>query len=109
MSVVYVVQESPNRDLGAAAKFGDLKLLLPAGDIVLSPGPTIRRLREGLRSFSNHDYLLLMGDPVAIGLATSIAAEFNLGRVRFLKWSRRGAVYFPIEADLQLRPAEVCV
>lgn len=108
MPVVYVVQESPNRDLGAASKFGELRLLLPPGDVVLSPGPTIRRLRDGLRSFSNEDFLLLMGDPVAIGLATSVAAEYNLGKIRFLKWSKRGGTYFPIEADLKLRPAEAC-
>jgi hypothetical protein len=107
MSRVFVVQEVLNRDLGAAARFGDMKLLLPAGDVVLSPGPTIRRLRESLRGFCDDDFLLLIGDPVAIGLATAVAADMNCGRVKFLKWSKKASTYYPIEADLTLRPREV--
>lgn len=104
MPTVYVTQEVVNRDLGAAARYGDMKLLLPPGDVVLSPAPTIRRLREKLRAFGDDDFLLLMGDPVAIGLATAVAAEVNQGRVQFLKWSKSAATYYPIVVDLQLRP-----
>lgn len=100
MSTVYVVQEVPNRDLGPATTFGRLELLLPPGDIVLSPGPTVRRLQDKLESFGDNDYLLLMGDPVAIGLATAVASNINRGKVQFLKWSRRTGTYYPVTASL---------
>ena len=64
---MFVVQEVPGRNILGARSYGDLKVLLPSNtNIVLSPGPTIRRLREGLKKFDNEDYLLLMGDPAVI-------------------------------------------
>ena len=55
---VFVVQEVPGRNILGARSYGDLRVLLPSNtNIVLSPGPTIRRLREGLKEFNNQDYL----------------------------------------------------
>ena len=42
---VFVVQEVPGRNILSAEKFGDLELLLPEGSqLVLSTGPTVKRL-----------------------------------------------------------------
>ena len=42
-------------------KFGDLELLLPEGSqLVLSTGPTVRRLNYKLRNLNDDDYLLLI-------------------------------------------------
>ena len=46
------------------------------------------------------DYLLLIGDPAAIGVACSIAAYFNRGRFNILKWDRQEGIYYPVEIDL---------
>jgi len=102
--MVYVVQEVPGRNITSASKHGELVALLPAGDIVLSPQPTVRRLRTALRDFNDDDFLLLMGDPVAIGLATAIAAEINVGKVAFLKWDRQEQLYYIVRADVHMRP-----
>ena len=46
---VYVVQEVPNRNVLPAQKFGELILMLPPGDVVLSAAPTVSRLKKKLK------------------------------------------------------------
>ena len=101
MPTVYVVQEMPNHDLAPAMKFGEMKVLLPQyTQIAFSTAPTIRSLRIKLRNFTDADYVLLAGDPVAIGLACSVAAFFNNGRYTALKWDRRERMYIPVKIDV---------
>jgi hypothetical protein len=100
MNNVYVVQEVPNRNLMPAQKFGELVLLLPPGNIVLSPAPTVRRLIKGLKDYNDSDYLLAMGDPIAIGLASAIASDFNNGKVNFLKWDRQERLYYKVKCNI---------
>jgi len=97
---VFVVQEMPNHDIASATRFGMLKVLLPANtQIAFSTVPTVRTLRRKLMKFSDQDFLLLTGDPVAIGLACSIASFYNSGRYQVLKWDRRERLYIPILID----------
>jgi len=97
---VFVVQEMPNHDIASAIKFGEIKVLLPANtQIAFSTVPTVRVLRRKLLQFSDKDFLLLTGDPVAIGLACSIASFYNSGRYNVLKWDRRERLYIPIRID----------
>jgi len=92
---VYVVQEVPGRNILSAEKFGDLELLLPEGSqLVLSTGPTVKRLNYKLRNFNDEDYLL------SIGIACAIAATQNRGKFKCLKWDRREYKYYPIEVNL---------
>lgn len=101
MSVVYIVQEMPNHDLAPAMKFGEMKVLLPSyTQIAFSTAPVIKNLRHKLRNFTDDDYLLLTGDPVAIGLVCSIAALYNAGRYTALKWDRRERLYIPVKIDI---------
>jgi hypothetical protein len=98
---VFVVQEVPGRNILGARIYGDLKVLLPPNvNIVLSPGPTVRRLREGLKGFDSSDFLLLMGDPAVIGLACAIASDINVGKYSVLKWDRIEKDYYPVTIDL---------
>ena len=98
---VYVVQEVVGRNILSAEKFGKLELLLPEGSqLVLSTGPTVKRLTYKLRNFNDEDYLLLMGDPVAIGIACAIDEKQNRGQFKCLKWDRREYKYYPIEVNL---------
>jgi hypothetical protein len=98
--MVYVVQESPGKNVLPAGEYGELKVLLPPGQVVLSPGPTLARLRKNLNAFSDNDYLLMIGDPVAIALAAMVASDINGGRVKMLKWDRRENRYFPVTANI---------
>ena len=101
MSFVYIIQDFGDKNLLPAKKYGDIRILLPANrQIMFSSTPTVRRLRDGLKKFSDEDYLLLIGDPAAIGIATSIASENNRGRFKLLKWDRQEGMYYPVDIDL---------
>ncbi len=101
---VFVVQEVSGRNILSAEKYGELELLLPNNSqIVLSSGPTVRRLNQKLKNFSDDDYLLLMGDPSAIGIACAIASSNNRGRFKCLKWDKREYKYYPVEVNLYER------
>jgi len=98
---VFIVQEMPNHDIAVAMKFGEMTVLLPSNtQIAFSTIPTVRTLRRKLREYKDGDYLLLTGDPVAIGLACSIAAFYNSGRYTALKWDRRERLYIPVKIDI---------
>lgn len=106
MPTVYIVQEVKNRNYAPAVRYGELKLLLPEGNITLSTAPTIRRLRKLLKDMTPEDYLMCSGDPVAIGLACAVASDILNGKLKLLKWENREGVYFPLEADIRGRFAE---
>jgi len=95
--IVYVVQEVPGTKIGSpkinimgAAKYGELKILLPElSQIIFSPGPLIFKLR-----------ILLTGDPAIIGVACSIVSDITNGRYNLLKWDRQERSYYPIKINL---------
>jgi hypothetical protein len=103
-SHVYVVQDS-KLNLAKATKWGKLIALLPdRQNIVISAQPCLRALRQKLTTFNDNDTILLLGDPIAIGLAIFVAAEVNNGRVRCLKFDRNLNDYFEVSIDLYDRP-----
>lgn len=106
MAKVFVVQESLGKNFLSAERFGKLEVLLPPGQIVLSPGPTMYRLRKNLADYCDDDYILCMGDPIAIALAAIVAATINAGKVNFLKWDREQSRYFPVKTNAFQKPSE---
>ena len=105
MAKVYVVQEVANRNVLPAQQYGELILMLPPGDVVLSAAPTVKRLRRHLKDYTDQDFILTMGDPIAIALAGAIASESNAGKVNFLKWDRQEKKYYPVKTDIHGRAA----
>ena len=110
MSIVYVVQNQhrwdreandfvPKFDLAPAAEFGRLEYLLPPPTGPFRPDSVIAELREKLQNFTDDDYLLLIGNPVLIGLATALAAAYNGGSVSLLQWSGKDQRYIPVDAS----------
>tara|TARA_R100000742_G_C4279248_1_gene103348 strand:- start:5079 stop:5462 length:384 start_codon:yes stop_codon:yes gene_type:complete len=98
---VYVVQEVQGRNIASARQYGEFKVLLPSNtQIMLSASPSVRRMKSILKDYKDGDYLLLIGDPAAIGVACSIAAFYNLGRYSILKWDRQEGLYYPVDIDL---------
>jgi len=98
--MVYITQEDPRKNLLPAAKYGELKVVLPQGNICFSTGEVVHRCRKELSRFNDKDYLLLIGDPIAIAIATVVASETNQGKVKFLKWDRQEQIYYPVEINL---------
>jgi hypothetical protein len=101
---VFVVQEMPNHDISPAMKFGKIEVLLPSNtQIAFSTVPVVRKLRRKLMDYKDGDFILLTGDPVAIGLACAIASFNNGGRYTALKWDRREMLYIPVVIDVTER------
>lgn len=109
MSKVYVVQEAlkrvgdvfvPQFDLSPAAKYGTVETLLPYGQLSMAPVPMLHALRQKLSNYCDDDWILPVGDPVAIMAAAMIAASYNRGRIRVLKWDARERMYLGVELSL---------
>lgn len=101
MPTVYVIQETMKHNLLPATQFGELVFLLPPNaQITFSPGPSVERIRRNLKNFTDDDFLLLIGDPAAMAIAAAMAAQYNNGRFRLLKWDKREMKYYPILVDL---------
>ena len=99
--MVYVIQEQPHKNILPAAQFGEIKVLLPPGtQITFSAGQVTSKLMVDLSNFNDDDYLLLIGDPAAIGIAAAIASRWNNGKVKMLKWDRQEKTYYPISINL---------
>jgi len=108
---VYVVQQHrkynkdtgeyvPVFDLEPATEHGQLSFLLSPTAAPFHPETVIPELREALQDFNDDDHLLLVGNPVLIGWATAIAADYNDGRVSVLQWSGRDQRYIPVSAQV---------
>lgn len=100
----------PKYDLRAAEAFGEIVELLP-------PGPDWRDADQIAECMERHligpygyqpsDYILALGDPIAISIAMMLALKNAGGFVAALKHERREKCYFPIEIRIpltQVRP-----
>ena len=98
---VFLVQENPYINVLGAADYGDIVFLFESGrQIMFSPQPAIRTLKRKLRDFDDNDYLLMMGDPAAMGICCCIAAEMNRGKFNILKWDKKQQRYYPVAINL---------
>lgn len=88
------------RTLDRAERFGALEYLLSPSAHPFNPSNVIGDLHEKLRNFGDGDYLLLIGNPALIGMATSVASHYNGGKVKFLQWSGRQSDYAEISARM---------
>lgn len=101
MATVYVISETAQHNISSALAFGNIETILPPNaQIAFSVAPTIRRIKRKLETFCDDDYVLLIGDPTAIGVVCSVAASLNSGRYKCLKWDKFDKRYIPIAVDL---------
>ena len=110
-SRVFVIQEiagtkagNPKINIMGASTYsssGKFIFLLPEfSQMIFSPGPLVYKLRQGLKSFTKKDYLLLTGDPAIIGVACSIVSDITNGKYNLLKWDKQERKYYPIAINL---------
>ena len=100
-SKVYLVKENPYVNVLSAEEYGQIEILFDSGQqIMFSPQPAIRKLRRKLKDFCDEDYLLMMGDPAAMGIACCIAADINRGRFKILKWDKKERRYYPVSINI---------
>jgi hypothetical protein len=74
-------------------------MLPPGKQITLSPAPVLRMFKSILKNYSDSDYILTMGDPVAIAIASIVASDVNNGVVNILKWDRENRAYYNVMLD----------
>lgn len=108
---VYVVQErkkmnhvtgefEPVVNIMPAAEYGTLVELFPHNQHALLVAPVTNSLKATLRNFSDEDYILPIGNPVLIGIATAVAARNNMGKVKLLHWDRELKRYIVLNYEL---------
>lgn len=93
----------PKQDVSDAQTYGEITYLLDRGQVGGHPGvpwsipvsTATRQIREGLADLREHDYLLLLGDPIAIGIMMVIAAQY-LDTVNVLRWDRQESRYHSV-------------
>lgn len=95
----------PKHDLTPASVYGELEVLINRNNIGIAAQPVVAELRHRLRDYSDEDYILAVGDPVAIGLAISVASDANRGRVNVLKWDRQTRKYISLNANIRAAAA----
>lgn len=83
-----------------AEKFGKLVYLLSPTASPFNAQKLVDEMTKKLSNFGDQDYLLLIGNPVLIGMAAGIASDRNLGMLHLLQWSGRDSSYIPIRVKL---------
>lgn len=103
MPKVFATQESGRHNLSHAMEFGDLEVLAERDFPMFRDGEDVaRRIREKLSFFlPEQDYLLLVGDPIIMGIAfAALASRGSIKSIRVLKWDRQATRYIPINVPL---------
>lgn len=90
----------PRDSLTEAAVYGDIEILHTGNSVGIALAPTIAQFKTALRNFDDEDYILPVGDPVLIGIASVCAAQANRGQLKFLRWDRQTRNYIKVEAKL---------
>lgn len=88
------------KTLDKAKRFGKIEYLLSPTAHPFNPDHVVGDLHDKLKDFSTDDYLLLIGNPALIGMATAIAANYCGGKIKLLQWSGRHGDYAEISVRI---------
>jgi hypothetical protein len=112
MSKVFVVQQQFRYDpdtgqnvprfptMENAKSLGELVFLLGPNAHPFSQSSVSATLHHYLNEFCDEDYLILTGNPILLGMATAIAANYNSGKVNFLQWSPKEERYIVVQSAM---------
>lgn len=78
----------PSVNLRAAARFGELIILLPPATNTAYSAPLIAAVKERMVNFTEDDMLVAVGDPTLIAACAGIALRKTGGSLKLLKWDR---------------------
>jgi hypothetical protein len=88
----------PSVNLDPAKQFGELIVMLPPNANRLHISPLIVAMREQMKDYCEDDYVIAVGDPSLIAVASCIATRKAGGLLRILKWDRQSSTYLAVEA-----------
>lgn len=98
---VYVVQEHPTKSVFKAKKFGKLKSIFDQRyQVYIDSCAAVDIADVALEDFRGKDYLLLIGDPILIGVCFAIVSA-KTPAVQVLKWDNKYKDYWPITIDFR--------
>lgn len=101
MSKVYVIQEDPKKNLTRAKEYGQLVILMPPNQVTFDSSFAVDMMEKKLKDFDyDEDFLLLVGDPVLIAIASAIVAGVTGGIFKVLKWDRLESDYNALDIDV---------
>lgn len=97
------VTEDTRHNLTRAMEFGDISILETEDFPQFRDGaPIVDRIRQKLEFFNaESDFLLLVGDPVLIGLSCAVLANLGHKLIKVLKWDNQTRRYLPINLPLR--------
>lgn len=100
--MVYVVQDTPKKNIASATKWGKLALVLEEKDEarILNIPAITHKIKNRLAKMTPDDFLILIGSPVSIGIACAVASDITGGRFNILKWDNQEGLYYPLSVDL---------
>ena len=90
MNRVFVIQDVHGKNLLPAKEHGALEVILSGRE---NPQDAEHKLRESLCRMTDQDFLLLIGSPLNIALASHIALSLLEGKINFLVWDRIHYIY----------------
>lgn len=110
MNKVFVVQIPRKRDhrtgdwteydISVASVYGALQPpLFDRMGAEFTTAPAVARIRSELKNYDDEDSILALGDPAAIAVTCTIAANNNFGRFSVLRWDGRTRQYVRLIFD----------
>jgi hypothetical protein len=89
----------PLYDLSPALKFGTLEVLLPHGPLMLDTAPVVGQLKGRLADYTEDDYIMCIGDPLAIAAVVLVAGSISK-KVTLLQYNRILREYNPVTYEV---------
>jgi hypothetical protein len=91
----------PTVNIAPAEQFGKVETLLPPGSQFFAAAETTRLIKQRLHDldYQMGDYLLPMGNPVIMAVASAIAARRTNGCLNVLVWDRHSSSYVSYELE----------
>jgi hypothetical protein len=96
-----VVQET-DHNLHPAKEFGDLFVVFTRDDLQRGHEHMIDKLSRVMTKIQPWDFILPIGDPVAIGLAITVALKKTDGKISVLKWNKQRWKYDQEDISVKL-------
>lgn len=96
---VYVTQEDRYKNISQARQFGNLVTVFDQKyQVYVDSSEAVEIAEERLETFSPSDFILLIGDPILIGVAMAVASSRS-PVVNALKWDRETRRYLRVSID----------
>lgn len=92
---------APTVNIGPAAEFGEIYVIMPANAAFYATADLVRQLRLTLDDydFDRGDSIIGLGDPAIIATAAAILGKTRPA-FRLLKWDRKVKKYISVEVKL---------